>query len=162
MLRCLIILLCLQFFYDVDAIAHDIHVSVIEVREKTTGEFDISVRIFLDDLMNACGLTPGEALPEGYSSSDDLIEKYLEQHLQFTVDGERQTLIYKESNADLMSVWIELSLKNQDITETSHIQIENTILLDLFDDQLNLFHVNRAGKRKSYSFSKKEKSIALE
>lgn len=162
MLGYLTILLCLQFSFGVDAIAHDIHVSVIEVKEKTTGEFDISVRIFLDDLMNACGLIPGAALPEGYSSSDDLIEKYLDQHLQFTVDGERQTLIYKESNADQMSVWIDLSFKNQDITETSHIQIENTILLDLFDDQLNLFHVSRGGKRKSYSFSHKEKSIAIE
>jgi len=155
MVRLLVITLVMQLSALTAVWSHDIHVSVTEVKEDADGELQISVRIFQDDLMNACGLTPGEELPEGYTSSDDLIEQYVKQHLQVTIDGEKQVLTYKESNPGQMSVWIDLSIKNDMITETSRIHIENTILLDLFDDQTNLLHYNKDGQRDSFTFNKK-------
>ncbi len=133
-------------------LAHDIHVSVVEIEQQESGEWHFSVRIFLDDMMNACGLTPGEELPAGYSSSDELIEAYLKKHLTVTIGGVEQDLLYEESIADQMSVWIDLALQVDSSVAGEEVKIKNTILLDLFDDQLNLLHLRQDGQRRSFTF----------
>jgi len=141
--------------------AHDIHVSVIELEQKENGEWHFSVRIFLDDLMNACGLTPGEELPAAYSSSDEIIEQYLHEHFSVSIGGVTQDLSYEESVADQMSVWIDLTLQVDEHRAGEVVKVKNTILLDLFDDQLNLLHLRQGDTRRSFTFDQQDQELVV-
>ena len=133
---------------------HDIHVSVCDIVEKSEdSSVEVSLRIFYDDLLNAVGLTIGEELPEDYTGSDDLIERFVNKHLSIQLNGKKVLLNYQESISYPPAVWTTFTIKVDDpITE---IEVNNTILLDLFDDQVNMVNLRFNGKKKVYSLDKK-------
>jgi len=140
--------------------AHDIHVSVTEITISKDGKMDISIRIFFDDLLNACGLAPGEELPSNYSSSDDLIKEYISKYFKIFNADERIGLQYVESNLGQMAVWIELEALLPDFSNSTSLSIENTILLDLFDDQTNMIHFkSSSGPKKSHMLDHSTKAV---
>lgn len=141
--------------------AHDIHVSMAELELKENGELDISLRIFFDDLLLACGLTPGEELPSEYKSSDELIETYVSNHFKLYTGEKKLELEYVESFSDNMAVWIELKVVDFKIDLFDSIDVENTILLQEFDDQLNILNYSREQNKDSYTFNKKKPRIPI-
>jgi len=122
--------------------SHDIHLSITEITIDNEGQMDINIRIFLDDLMLACGLIPGEPLPSDYSSADELIEHYLRQQFRVYVDEKLINYKYKTSYSDDMAVGIELMIAEHTSELNSQYVIRNTILLEQFDDQLNLVNID--------------------
>ena len=136
--------------------AHDIHVSVAELSLEEDGHLELSLRIFFDDLLMACGLIPGEELPEGYESSDELIEEYVSSHFKLYLGGERVSLMYKESFSDNLAVWIELKSERLDLDQISTLELENTILLKEFEDQLNILNCSGEQLSGSYTFNHKK------
>ena len=60
------------FLFKSDVAYHDIHVSVCDI-ELEDKNIEVTLKTFLDDLQIAVGLTPGEELPEDYSSAEELI-----------------------------------------------------------------------------------------
>ena len=133
---------------------HDIHVSVCDIiRKNDNSKIEVSVRVFYDDLLNAVGLNIGEELPEDYTGSDDLIEKFLNKNLNISINGKEVKLEYQESISYPPAVWTTLTI---DIAEPiSEIQVNNTILVDLFDDQVNMVNLRFNGKKEVYSLDKK-------
>lgn len=142
-------------------VAHDIHVSVTEITVKNDQSMDISLRIFFDDLLLACGLKPGEPIPDNYSSSDELIEEYVEQHFKLYRGDKRLALQYDESFTDNMAVWIELKAEASE-DDLNELTIENTILIKEFDDQLNILNWSREQKTSSTSFTRKKKRTTIQ
>jgi len=157
----LVIIACFLGFLCPNLMAHDIHVSVAEITVKDDQSMDISVRIFFDDLLMACGLKPGEPIPDSYSSSDELIEDYVEQHFKVYRGKERLTLQYDESFTDNMAVWIELKVDASE-EALNELTIENTILIEEFDDQLNILNWSREQKTSSTSFTRKKKRTTIQ
>lgn len=142
--------------------AHDIHVSVTEITISDDGKMDISVRIFFDDLLNACGLSPGEELPSNYTSSDELIEEYISKYFKIFNGKKRIDLEYIESNLGQLAVWIDLQAQIQDFSNELDLNLENTILLDLFDDQINMIHFNfPSNQKKSHILDQSTKVAKL-
>jgi hypothetical protein len=142
-------------------LAHDIHVSVTEITVQENQTLDISLRIFFDDLLLACGLQSGEPIPDTYSSSDELIEEYVNTHFKLYNDEQQIELFYVESFTDNMAVWVELKTKSEVISNTD-LTIVNTILLKEFDDQLNILNWVREQKTSSVSFTHKKRKTTIQ
>ncbi len=133
---------------------HDIHVSVCDIIEKEDeAQLEVSLRIFYDDLLNAVGLKMGEEIPEDYTGSDDLIEKFINKHFSISLNGEKVLLDYQESISYPPAVWTTFTIEVGD--PILEIEVNNTILVDLFDDQVNMVNLRFNGKKKVYSLDKK-------
>lgn len=139
---------------------HDVHVSVCDIIEKTEGsELEVSVRVFYDDLLKAVGLQAGEELPEDYTGSDDLIEKFIIKHLSISINGNLVPLKYLESVSYPPAVWTTFKVELSD--PISEIEVKNSIMIDVFDDQVNMVNLKYKGKKKVYSLDKKTQLLNL-
>ncbi|TKC13037.1 hypothetical protein FA048_05310 [Pedobacter polaris] len=131
---------------------HPLHVSTTEInfnsKEKS---LEISCRIFTDDFENV--LTKSYNVktdlnkPSMQKAMDELIKKYLTAHLQYNVNGKTVNATYVgfEKDQEATNVYLEIG----NITSLQKLSINNTILYDLFDDQMNILHVEKGGIRKS-------------
>jgi len=152
----------LYLFLCVNSIsAHDIHVSVAELEVDKKGTLNISLRIFFDDLLLACGLMPGEELPSEYKSSDELIQIYVEKHFKLYQGTKRLDLEYIESFSDNMAVWIELKVVDFEVELSDFLNVENTILLTEFDDQMNILNYSREQNKDTYTFNHKKRRLPI-
>jgi len=138
---------------------HDIHISICEFDfRKSTPK--LTIKTFLDDLQAAVGLEPGADLPAGYTSSDELITNYLQESILLSVDG--GSIDYKVMSIDASTdaVWITCELTTD--LSLSQIQIQNTFLTEVYDDQTNLIKVISAAGRKTMSMDGDETEIVVE
>jgi len=156
-----IYLVIISFLFANMARSHDIHLSVTEISIDGSGKMEISIRIFLDDLLLACGLSPGEPLPSDYSSSDELIEKYLEENFMVYSNDKLMKFEFTDSYSDDLAVGIELSISENNIDEINNYTLKNTILLEQFDDQMNLVNIDWDGRKSALSFDKKSKQLKI-
>ena len=143
----ILFLLCVGFMTISSVQAHDIHVSVTDIEISSEGKFEITVKVFLDDLMNSVGLELGAELPDDYTSSDDLINQFLDDNFHFMINGERIAYKLEDTTHSSPAVWITLIGQVDEDIET--IEIENKILTDFFDDQSNMVNVSYSGNRYS-------------
>lgn len=141
--------------------AHDIHVSIAELEINDKGELQVSLRIFFDDLLMACGLKPGEDLPAEYKSSDELIQTYVLKHFKLYVDKQKLEQVYIDSFTDNMAVWIELKVEGFERLTIKSFEVENTILLKEFDDQLNILNCSWEQNKDVYTFNQKKRRIPI-
>lgn len=133
---------------------HDIHVSKTEVHYKSDlAVLQLSVHIFVDDLelhLEEQGYTALKlnTLKE-HIDGDQAVHAYLDKHLIFkSNDKVLQTeLIGKEASEDLSAIWcyVEIPLEGLD-----KLSLENTILLDIHDDQRNLVSFKVDGVRRDF------------
>ena len=127
---------------------HPIHLSVLEFyEEKNSSDLGFSITFFMDDFGTAAGYDKhAHAINSGKMSVDDLIMDYLKQHLKIKVNGKKTKyqIREKESNFPAVTCYMELKIPAQQL---STLEIENTILLELFDDQKNMVHLRVEGKK---------------
>lgn len=127
---------------------HDIHVSVTDIDISKSGDIDVTVKVFLDDLMNSLGLEPGAELPDDYSSSDELIKKFMEDNISLVLNGgEPIALALEDTTPSMPAVWINMSGKFTE--QVDAIKLENKILVELFEDQSNMVNIEVEGKKYS-------------
>lgn len=138
--------------------AHDIHISNCDVIDNRKDQkLELSVKIFYDDLLKAVGLEQGGELPKQYSGSDDLINKFLNDHLVITINGEAREFTYVESISYPPAIWTSLIIEQEESIQ--HLEIKNTILLSTYDDQVNIVTIEIGdNKKKFYSLNHDEKN----
>ena len=152
------VFITLLFFNASVALAHDIHVSVLDIYRSDEGKLECIVRIFYDDLLAAVGLVPGEELPPDYTSSDDLIHKYINSNLEIKINGQTVLLNYIESTPAMPAIWTTLQIADDNIDSVlKEISIDNRILTDLFDDQTNMVNVDVDDTKKYFVLDKDNK-----
>jgi hypothetical protein len=132
--------------------SHPLHVSTTEInfnsKEKS---LEISCRLFTDDfetvLANQFKVKTDLTKPSMHKSMEELVKKYLNTHLQYIVNGKNYTATYIgfEKDNEATNVYLEID----DINTLQSLTVSNSILYDLFDDQMNILHVEKAGTRKS-------------
>lgn len=142
-------LLLVFFFYTA---VHPLHVSTTDMnfndKEKS---IEVSCRIFTDDFETVLAKTykakTDLTKPEMHKAMDVLIKKYMDAHLQFNVNGKnlKATYIGYEIDHEATNVYLEI----ENVSSIQRINLSNTLLYDLFDDQLNILHVENKGQRKS-------------
>ena len=142
-------LLLMLFFY---TSMHPLHVSTTEMsfnsKEKS---MEISCRIFTDDferiLAKKYATKTDLTKSEMHSTMDVLIKKYLEANLQFTINGKNVKASYIGFEIDHEATNVYLEIEN--ISSLQSLNLNNTLLYDLFDDQMNILHIENKGQRKS-------------
>lgn len=131
---------------------HKFYVSVTEIEHNENAQsLQIISRVFTDDLENLLRTRydPSVRLGKEVETEevDTLISKYLQQKFNIEVDGRevKHTLLGKEYENDMTVFYIEVP----EVENFNRIKVKNTVLMDLFEDQKNLIHVENKGKTKS-------------
>lgn len=134
-------------------ILHPLHISVTEIKlDAKDKELEISSRIFIDDLEECIQkelkkrsldiLNPGKEI-----TTDKLVSNYLTSKFTVKVDGKLVQLNYlgHEIEDDAMIVyWYAPNVK-----KLREIEVFNSTITEVYDDQSNLVHVTVGEKTRS-------------
>lgn len=145
---------------------HPLHVSTTEIsfngKEKS---LEISCRLFTDDFEDALAkvykVKTDLNKPAMHQAMDELIKKYLATHLQYNVNGKTMeaTYIGFENDIEVTNVYLEIT----NVSSLQKLSLSNSILFEMFDDQMNILHVEKAGVRKSarVNYPKRDLSVSF-
>lgn len=141
---------------------HDYHLTNIEVEYNDDDQaLQMILKIFIDDLEDGianAGIDEKLYLCTDRESEngDAHIYAYLQEKFKLTIDGEAMDFTYvgKETSEDLVAMYCYLEIEN--LTSVSEITISNDMLMELFDDQVNIIKIkSRASGKKGFMMLKK-------
>ena len=135
------------------AMMHPFFVSVIDINHnEKEATIEISVRCFTNDLEKMIAAdtktTIDLSAPSQKNKGDALLKAYLTKRLNLSVNGNKSTLDYVGFEIQKESTWTYFEIKN--IKQLSQLNVLCEILFGVNDQQINIFHVNAKGVRKSY------------
>lgn len=135
---------------------HPFYISVCQVdHNPDTGALEMSFRIFTDDLELALETMGTDRLRLGSEreaeKADLYISRYLARHVEIEIDGRRVSAAFLGKEVDSDAIWCYVEAENVPALET--MTITNTLLLETYEDQVNLVHVNANGQKKSLVFN---------
>jgi len=126
---------------------HPMHVSVTEIEmDDKEKRLEIMMRVFIDDLeltlrQNFRQPELDVLEPRG-QSLDELMQSYLKTRFQIGLDGKPQVIKYlgHERDHEALIFYIEVDK----VKKWKSIQVHNSIITEIYDDQSNLVHVTIA------------------
>lgn len=139
---------------------HPVHLSVTEVfAEDAQSEIDFTITFFMDDFGTAAEYSKyATDINQGKMTVDDLILQHLQKHLKVKANGKALKYEIKSKESNFPSVTCYLKLQKLP-KELNTLEIENTLLLELFDDQRNMVNIRIPGKKQgSMILNHKKKS----
>ena len=143
---------------------HKYYLSLTQINYKSEAKaVQIIINVFMDDIELALNkeynidlqLTTEKEL----KNNDIYFEKYLQNKLNFKVDGILKNFNYlgKEYDGDLVFFYLEI----ENINDVNSIEVSNQLLLDYFPEQQNLIKSKVGKKNKSVLLTKDESSTLL-
>jgi len=141
---------------------HPLHVSTTEInfnaRDKT---LEVSCRIFSDDfeaiLVKLYKQKTDLSNANMKTAMDELVKKYLLSHLQLKANGKAVAMNYIGFEIDHEATNIYLEVEKMPAVKS--VEVNDTILYDMFDDQMSIVHVVKASTRKSTKILYPEKKF---
>lgn len=122
---------------------HDFHVSKCLIEHNPNSQaLQISLHLFIDDLELALEQKGHKGLfictPKEKENANKILTAYLARKLSLEINNEKRAFdfIGKEISDDLSGVWCYLEITN--VNELKALSVQNTLLLDVFDDQKNI------------------------
>ncbi|MBZ4190353.1 hypothetical protein K7B07_15680 [Niabella sp. 3A5MI-3] len=142
---------------------HPFHVSASEIEYNSKQQrLEISTKIFTDDfeaILSRVYKTPVDFSNKALKAKmDTLVTRYLTTHLSIQSNGRAQQLKLFGWEIDHEAVYVYTVVTNASLN-TGNILVENTILYDLFSDQMNIVHFIVDGTRKSNKLSYPERKL---
>jgi hypothetical protein len=133
-------------------IIHPFHVSTTEINHNATDKtLEISCRIFTNDFETILEKNYKTKIdlthPKDKAATDKIVSDYIMKHLQLKVDGKAVTLSYLGFEIDNDAVSAYLQVDN--IASVKKEEVTNSLMYDLYDDQISIIHVIVGGNRKS-------------
>jgi hypothetical protein len=123
---------------------HQFYVSLSEIRFNTESErLEVSLRIFPDDMDRALkehfGINASLVTELEHESADSLLEIYLNNLFLIELNGVSVPLAYlgKEAESDVMWCYLESDPQEKPV----EITVSNSILCEIFKDQVNIIQV---------------------
>ena len=149
----LLLFFAISSIYTASLVQHPLHVSTTEVNFNVAEKsLEISCRIYTDDFESILAKSFNTKIDLFQTSRalemNGLVKKYLQTHLVFRVNGKPTTAKYIgfEQDNEVTNVYLEIAA----IPTLQTLSSSNSILYDLFDDQMNILHVERGnGNRRS-------------
>ncbi|MEQ9297741.1 MAG: hypothetical protein RIF33_04215 [Cyclobacteriaceae bacterium] len=137
----------------IGSLLHPFHISVLDMEyDEDSKAIEISCRIFLDDLEETLRAYSDEArldiMDEASREKVHIeLERYFREKVKISVNGKTAEMNYlgEEIDGDVMWCYIEIAK----VKKLQSIEVENQLLLDSFDDQMNLVHMKAFGSTKS-------------
>lgn len=148
----------LSWIYLLAGPAHEFHTSLAQIQYNTiTKSFEVSLRVFTDDLEAALTRENNnqKVSVSDTKLADPLLEKYISTHLSvLNKQNQKQpmTFVGKELEVDVTWIYVEISATD----DLGGLRIQNTILTELFDDQVNIVNFNYLRKTTTYLFKNGE------
>ena len=147
-------------------VAHDFHISRCEINYETaSGDVQISVHIFIDDLEDAIKSTNKKQVNIGTSKEiadcDLMIESYIKNKLKIS-SGNKQlsySILGKEVTADKLAVWCHFEVLG--VKNIKSLHVTNTILTEIYNDQKNIVDFTVDNKKKGFTIFDTKKTEEL-
>jgi hypothetical protein len=139
---------------------HEYHASVTQMQYNPKERaFEVSIRMFTDDLEKTLTRENGGQrviFDKKYEKQNDqLLEKYVRKHFAF-FNAQKQPKAFNyvghETETDAQWVYIELPFAETFRGGT----IQQSVLMDTFDDQTNLVTINYNSQKKTLLFRKNQ------
>jgi hypothetical protein len=131
---------------------HPLHVSTTEISYNSKQKSaEIFCKLFTDDFENALRKQNKTKIdltaPVLHKEMDAIIKKYMQNHLQITINNQKQTQTYVgyEIDREVVNIYMEI----ESVKPFEKVNISNRILYEFFEDQMNIVHVELFGKRQS-------------
>ncbi len=147
---------------------HDFHLCKTDIHYKTELEtIQITIHTFIDDTEEA--LQKLEKLDykifesAEHPATDSILTQYLVDQLIVKIDGQPAELQWlgKEPSDDIQGLYSYIEVLG--VSDVKTLEIENHILMDLFDDQRNITTVLKDKKRKAFEiFSVKDYALKVD
>lgn len=144
---------------------HPFHVSATEMEYvQKDKKIEISSKIFTDDFEAVLSKLYNTKVDFSNAAlkikMDELVKKYITTHLSVRSDGKLLPLQLYGWEIDHEAVFVYTIAAAQNFN-TKNITIENTILYDLFDDQMNIVHFLTNGQRKSAKLNYPDRKMQI-
>jgi hypothetical protein len=136
---------------------HKFYVSITTIEyapEEQT--LQLITKIFLDDIEAAMEARFGRKFQlnskKERKEDAEIVKEYVFQKLKIMVNGKQVALNYigQEYDIDVVKLYIEIP----NIKKLNTIEVENKVLLDIFDEQQNIIHVKNDSSRRSLILEK--------
>lgn len=134
---------------------HPVHLSLCELRlNGATRSFEVSVKIFIDDLEATLGADGYADLRIGTDregpATDQAILQYLKKHLRVEIDGKGLDAVLhgKEVTDDYLAVWCYVEYPGLPAGART-CRVTNDILFERYDDQKNILDVKMSATHKA-------------
>ena len=143
---------------------HKFYVGVFQIdyfKEKKAVQ--ITARLFIDDLEKALYKKHNKhfylTTKDEISDANSYIASYLSEKLKIKINNKVQTLqfLFKEQENNIVICYLKINFKDN----MKELDIYNTILTDIFDEQQNLVHLNINGNKKTILFTNTETNQKL-
>ena len=138
-------------------LSHDIHVSMCELQfDEQTSAFQVSIKIFIDDLEIAMKKEGYPPLNLGSANENELtpeyLESYIDKYFSIEIDGKKLSphFVGKEISDDFQAVWSYLEYPGE-ISKAKKCTLTNRILLDIYNDQRNIMDIRMSKSHKAYT-----------
>lgn len=143
---------------------HPFHVSVIEINHNAADRtLEISCKIFTDDFEKALAKNYKTKVdlinPPNKAAMDSLVKKYLYSHLTIRANGKPVVFNYLGFENDHEAAYGYIEVPN--VPAVNNVEIQTSIMYDMFEDQMNIFHVTVGGKRKSTKLNYPDKEVVI-
>ena len=143
---------------------HPLHVSVTEINhnvvEKTV---EMTCKLFTDDfekvLVQNYKTKVDLINPPDRPAMDKLISDFVQKHVLIKLDNKAIQLSYLGFERDAEAVYSYFQAEN--IGAIKKLEVTNTILHEMFTDQINMMHIMVGGKRKSFKLDYPDKEVAI-
>jgi hypothetical protein len=131
---------------------HPFYISMTEITHNAKEQtLEVSVRIFTDDLeagiQKNCKCKVELLNSANKAASNKWVEDYINQHLKIKVDGQPKQLEFAGFQQEKESVWNYFQVKN--VGAVKKIEIDNTLLHEVHEEQINMLHIKANGKDKT-------------
>ncbi len=134
---------------------HKFYVSVTNIEYYDKGKaLQITSRVFIDDFEKALEeryeVTTLLGTPQELPDAEVYIEKYLNAKFLVKINGETAPYQFlgKKYDNDIMICFLEIPEISLD--QLNSIEIQNELLMDIFEEQKNILHFKILEKKKSF------------
>ncbi|MFP4060547.1 MAG: DUF6702 family protein [Bacteroidales bacterium] len=144
---------------------HPVHVSVmnIEYNEKEK-QFHCVLKAFRDDLSeNIARNNPGlPLLPTNkeVNISDEILMDYIHSYIAIKINKhDIDSFLFDKLEMDEESIWIFFNFHYAE--KIKSVELQNRVMMDMFEDQTNLVIINIKEKEKGFSLNAKSDKACL-
>lgn len=137
--------------------AHDFHASVTQMQYNPKERaFEISIRVFTDDLEKALSEMAGAKVSLGPDGKNDpLIEKYIRTHFAHISPAKQpKPFQYVGHEAEADANWLYLEMPYAEPFQGG--LLKQNVLMELFDDQVNMVNIKYQDQKKTFVFRKNQ------
>jgi len=132
---------------------HAFHTSIAQVNYDAKNKvLEVSIRVFTDDLETALSKENNRKVKlDGTGQHDRLIESYLKKQFGFiNQQGERQGMNFIGKEFEVDATWLYLEIPCHE--SPNGLMLQNSLLMEAFDDQVNMVNLTYLSTKKTYLF----------